>query len=114
VGPTVLIVDDQVGFLQVARELLEKDGFTVVGEATSATAALELARRLRPEIVLLDVRLPDGSGVDVARALRSGADGPHVVLTSTADYAREARACGVPFIAKVDLSGTRLRAAIAG
>ncbi|MBA3802890.1 MAG: response regulator [Acidimicrobiia bacterium] len=110
---TVLIVDDQSEFRLLARELLETDGFIVVGEAGDAQAALRAARDLRPDLVLLDVRLPDGSGVDVARTMRAWKAPPVVVLTSTADYTDEARHCGATgFIPKGLLSGPILRATL--
>jgi DNA-binding NarL/FixJ family response regulator len=113
VGRTVLIVDDQPEFRLLARDLLEADGFVVVGEAGDARAAVSAARDLRPEVVLLDVRLPDGSGVDVARTISTWAAPPSVVLTSTVDYAQAARHCGaVGFILKSRLSGAELRTAI--
>jgi len=113
VGRTVLIVDDQREFRRLARALLEAEGFAVVGEAGDARTGLDAARRLRPDIVLLDVRLPDGSGVDVARTLSAWATPPAVVLTSTADYARAARDCGAAgFIPKSRLSGAELRTAV--
>jgi CheY-like chemotaxis protein len=110
---TVLIVDDRSDFRLLARQLLETDGFTVVGEAADAQGALGAALELRPDVVLLDVRLPDGSGVDVARTMRTWAAPPMVVLTSTADYTVAARECGaVAFIPKGLLSGPVLRVAI--
>ncbi len=112
-GCTVLIVDDQLEFRMLARELLEADGFVVVGEAGDGHAALGAALDLRPDVVLLDVRLPDGSGVDVVRTMRGWAAPPMVVLTSTADYTHAARDCGATgFISKRLLSGPVLRAAI--
>ena len=78
-----------------------------------ARRALEAVRELRPDVVLLDVRLPDGNGVDVARTMRAWTAPPAVVLTSTADYAQAARDCGaVGFIPKSRLSGAEFRAAI--
>jgi DNA-binding NarL/FixJ family response regulator len=113
VGSTVLIVDDQPEFRLLARDLLEAEGFVVVGEAGDARAAVNAARDLRPDVVLLDVRLPDGSGVDVARTISAWAAPPSVVLTSTADYTQAARNCGaVGFILKSRLSGAELRTAI--
>ena len=113
VGGTVLIVDDQPAFRRLARALLELDGFVVVGEAGAAGEALEAARRLGPDVVLLDVRLPDGSGVDLARLMRSWPAPPAVVLVSTADYALAADECGAHgFIPKGELSGPVLRAII--
>jgi DNA-binding NarL/FixJ family response regulator len=110
---TVLIVDDRSDFRLLARQLLETDGFTVVGEAADAQGALGAALELHPDVVLLDVRLPDGSGVDVARTMRSWSAPPMVVLTSTADYTVAARECGaIAFIPKGLLSGSVLRVAI--
>lgn len=112
-GPSVLVVDDQAGFRALARALLEADGFDVVGEAVDAASALEAERRLRPEVLLLDVRLPDRSGLEVAAAVR-GALGPAVVLVSTADYRHEVSRCGArAFLFKAALSGAALREALA-
>ena len=110
---TVLIVDDQPEFRQRVRELLETDGFIVVGEAGDARGALMAGHELRPDVVLLDVRLPDGSGVDVARSMRSWDRAPLVVLTSTADYSRVVRDCGAHgFIPKGGFSGSAFRALV--
>ena len=68
-GPRVLIVDDHPSFRHFARRLLQAAGFRVVGEAGDGASALAEARRLRPELVLLDVLLPDMSGLAVAEAL---------------------------------------------
>jgi DNA-binding NarL/FixJ family response regulator len=65
----VLIVDDQPVFRRAAHELLEARGYAVVGEAGCAAAALQAAKQLEPDAVLLDVRLGDESGHEVARAL---------------------------------------------
>jgi DNA-binding NarL/FixJ family response regulator len=65
----VLVVDDQPVFRQVARELLERRGYLVVGEAGGATDAEEAAGRLLPDAVMLDVRLGDATGFDVSQAL---------------------------------------------
>ena len=105
---TVLIVDDHGSFRASARALLEAEGYEVVGEAETGAAAIEQARRLRPDFVLLDVQLPDMSGFDVAAQL-NGAD---VILTSSrdaSDYGElldEVPARG--FIAKDQLSGRTL------
>ena len=92
---TVLIVDDHPTFLKFARRLLEEAGFAVVGEARDAAAALAAARELQPGAVLLDVLLPDRSGLEVAQELAETADAPAVVLTSS----RSARDLGVALTA---------------
>lgn len=109
---TVLIVDDHPAFRRFARRLLEEAEFAVVGEAADGAGAIEAVRRLRPEIVLLDVLLPDRSGLDVARALEDEPSRPAVVLTSSRDphdlgpALREAPARG--FIPKDRLSAAGL------
>jgi DNA-binding NarL/FixJ family response regulator len=80
-GPRVLIVDDHPSFRRLATKVLEAGGFDVVGEAGDGEEALALARRLRPQVVLLDVLLPDMSGFDVAEALAD--DSSDVVLVSS-------------------------------
>ena len=71
----VLIVDDHASFRWLARLLLVVAGFDVIGEAADAGGARELVERLHPDAVLLDVMLPDGSGVEVARELKRWANG---------------------------------------
>ena len=82
----VLIVDDQREFRQLARVLLTRRGYRVVGEAGCGLTALEAAARHRPDAVLLDVRLGDECGFDVARALTESCPGAAVLLVSNADY----------------------------
>lgn len=65
-GTRILVVDDASCFRQAARELLERRGYGVVGEAACAASAREALTRLAPEGVLLDVNLPDGNGVELA------------------------------------------------
>jgi DNA-binding NarL/FixJ family response regulator len=113
---TILIVDDDAGFRLQVRELLLADGFEVVGEAHDGASALEAARALRPDLVLLDIGLPDIAGFEVARALSMDGSPPFVVLTSS----REASAYGprlvssrvVGFIPKDELSGLAIRALV--
>jgi DNA-binding NarL/FixJ family response regulator len=112
---TVLIVDDHAGFRQAARALLEADGFAVVGESATGGEALEAVVRLRPDLVLLDVGLPDLDGIEVAGRLTSVVGGgPAVVLTSSrdvSDYPPQLERCGARgFIAKAELSGSALAA----
>ncbi len=109
----VLIVDDHAGFRTQARNVLEADGFEVVGEAKDGESALAATCELEPEIVLLDIQLPDLDGFEVAKRLTSNGGGPAVVLISSrelADFASLVRSSGARgFIAKAELSGERLR-----
>jgi DNA-binding NarL/FixJ family response regulator len=113
---TILIVDDNAGFRVQARALLEADGFEVVGEAIDGTSGLAAALSLRPDLLLLDIGLPDVEGFDVARTLAITGPPPLVVLTSS----REASAYGprlansrvLGFIAKDELSGAAIRALV--
>ncbi len=81
---SVLVVDDNTPFRQAARQLLERRGYLVVGEAGCCASALELADRLRPDAVLLDVLLPDGTGFLVSSVLTIEDPG-RAVLLMTAD-----------------------------
>jgi DNA-binding NarL/FixJ family response regulator len=83
VSVTVLIVDDHPTFRRFARRLLEEAGFEVVGEAEDGAGALEAARDLKPQAVLLDVLLPDRSGLEIAAALARTLAATAVVLTSS-------------------------------
>lgn len=113
VARTVLIVDDHPGFRACARELLEAEGFTVVSEAATGASGIAAARELHPEVVLLDVRLPDIDGFEVARRLSGLHEHPEVVLTSSrdaADFASLIESSGARgFVAKDALSGAVLR-----
>jgi DNA-binding NarL/FixJ family response regulator len=112
VRPTVLIVDDHAAFRDAARSLLETDGFEVVGEAAGGHAALIAAGSLRPDVVLLDIQLPDLDGFAVADELASHRGAPDVVLISSRDAEtygdRLASAPARGFLAKRDLSGAAL------
>jgi CheY-like chemotaxis protein len=112
VPQTVLIVDDHAGFRGFARRLLEAGGYSVVGEAEDGVSAIAAVEELRPELVLLDVVLPDTDGFAVAERLAEDAEPPVVVLTSSreaADFGRRierSRARG--FVHKDDLSEAAL------
>ena len=113
---TVLIVDDHDGFRESARALLEAEGFAVVGDAADGAAAAMEVARLRPDVVLLDVQLPDVDGFVVAERLAAGPGPPRVVLISSRDAAAYGRrvdaapVCG--FLAKRELSGAALAALV--
>ena len=110
----VLIVDDHVSFRRLAGRVLSQAGFTVVGEAASAAAALTAAAALEPDVVLLDIVLPDRSGLAVAEQLRSCSRPPRVVLTSSrsrSDFGAGYRwPDGCEFVPKHQLTGPGLLA----
>jgi len=116
VRPTVLIVDDHEVFRASARALLQAGGFDVIGEAAGGIEAIEAVSALRPEVVVLDIQLPDLDGLAVARRLAEAPDPPAVVLISGREAAtygprlRQTSARG--FISKSELSGTALAALI--
>src|SRR5262245_16860406 len=114
---TVLIVDDHAAFREGARALLEADGFDVLGEASDGKSAIEQARRLRPQLVLLDVQLPDLDGFAVAERLAAEATAPTVVLISSRGrgaYRQRLEATPAQgFITKAEFSGECLSSLLA-
>ena len=111
----MLIVDDYPPFRESARGLLEGGDFDVVGEAEGGMEALRLAAELRPEVVLLDVHMPDLDGFEVARRMAELESPPVVVLTSSRDdYAPlVAGSAAHGFVRKDALSAETLSAALA-
>jgi DNA-binding NarL/FixJ family response regulator len=116
VRTTVLIVDDHDAFRDSAGALLEAEGFEVVGHVAGGIAVLAAVERLRPEVVLLDVQLPDLDGFAVAEQLAVTAEPPRVVLISSRDaVAYGPRVAAAPvcgFLAKRELSGAALAALV--
>ena len=109
---TFLVVDDHPTFRRTARTLLESEGFEVVGEAVDGASAIEAAASLQPDVVLLDVYLPDMEGFEVAKALGRNGNPAAVILTSSRDsrdFGPLVERIGARgFIAKADLSGPAL------
>jgi DNA-binding NarL/FixJ family response regulator len=109
---TVLIVDDHGPFRAWARVLLEQAGYAVVGDAADGVSAIESARRIGPELVLLDIRLPDIDGFEVARQLSVHPSAPAVVLISTreaCDFGEQIeRSLALGFLPKHELSADAL------
>jgi DNA-binding NarL/FixJ family response regulator len=116
VAITLLIVDDHPSFRASARELLEAEGFDVIGEAEDGASALAAIHDLHPDVVLLDVQLPDMNGFEVATRATSNGTRSQIVLVSSRDgsdfgpMVLESGACG--FIPKGELSGARLAALV--
>ena len=110
----VLIVDDHESFRSSARLLLEAEGYEVVGEAETGASGLSAAAELRPDVILLDVHLPDLDGFDVAARLATSSDAPRVVITSSRDAsdfgAAISRSGALGFVPKNELSGEALAA----
>jgi DNA-binding NarL/FixJ family response regulator len=115
---TLLIVDDHTSFRVAARKLLEHHGYQVLGEACDGTSALEAVRQLRPDVVLLDVQMPDVDGFEVAARLTAAGGAPAVVMVSSrdgedfGDLVKHSGALG--FIGKGDLSGPALDGVLNG
>jgi DNA-binding NarL/FixJ family response regulator len=111
---TLLMVDDHAGFRARARVLLEAEGFDVVGEASDGRSAIRAADRLRPDVAIVDIQLPDLDGFAVAHAIRSSGTARRIILISGRDREdfgdRMDTAEADGFIAKVDLSGARILA----
>ena len=112
----VLIVDDHAGFRRSAGRSLEATGWQVVGEAADGETGLEVSASCDPDVVLLDIGLPDVSGIEVARRLHRRSPELAVVLVSThdrAEYGELAEASGARgFLNKIDLTGEALEALV--
>ena len=116
----VLIVDDQAAFRRAAARVLARlPGFDLVGEADTGEASVEVARSLRPDLVLMDIHLPGIDGTEATRCILAEAaqtsKRPVVFLLSTydaADYASQTVACGASaYLPKADFGPTALEAA---
>ena len=107
----VVVADDAVLLREGIVKLLESEGFDVVGEAEDGEAALAAARELEPDVVLLDIQLPDIDGLEVAERLFA-MGGPAVVLTSTrdeSDFGSQLQESGARgFVPKGELSAERI------
>jgi DNA-binding NarL/FixJ family response regulator len=115
-----MIVDDNVGYIAAARDLLEREEINVVGVASTIRDALWCFEELRPDVMLVDINLGDDCGFDLARRLADARHGeqPAIILIST--YAEKdladmiATSPAVAFIPKSRLSGSAIRGVLAG
>lgn len=110
----VLVIDDNPDFRSAARQLLERHGFLVVAEAETGVSGIAKAEEHGPDLVLLDIQLPDMDGFEVAERL-ARLDGPvDAILTSSLDGtdfgALVARSSALGFIPKADLSASAIEA----
>ncbi len=115
---SVLLVDGHVRFRSRARRILRASGYRVVGEAVDGRGAIAATASLHPELVLLDVQLPDLDGLEVASRLAAEPGGPAVVLVSNHDldeYGPRVDRCGARgLIPKARLSPELLDAVLRG
>ncbi len=114
---SVLLVDDQDTFRDIVRNQLSNDQtFTIIGEANDGTSAIEQSDKLSPSVIVMDIQMPDMSGIEAARHILDMNPGVRIVLTSMgndAEYeplAREIGACG--FLPKRELSASSVHALI--
>jgi DNA-binding NarL/FixJ family response regulator len=112
---TVLAVDDQAVFRKIAKEVIDATpGFEAVGEVSSGDEALELVASEAPELVLIDVRMPEMDGVETAQRIRRSDRAPVIVLVSAEDdedLAERLESAGAAaFVRKQELCPDRLRA----
>jgi DNA-binding NarL/FixJ family response regulator len=108
VARRVLIIDDNVAFRATARRLLERDRFVIIAEAGNGVGGVKEAKRHKPELVLLDVQLPDSDGFEVAERLARLDQPPGVILISSLDDSDfgplVATSSALGFIPKAELS----------
>jgi DNA-binding NarL/FixJ family response regulator len=109
---TVLLIDDDPGFRMLARRALAGTQMVVVGEADTAAGGARAARELKPDVMLVDVGLPDGDGIALAQELSTLPWSPRIVLTSVDPDAASAEVVqssgAVGFVPKHDLPGRGL------
>lgn len=114
--PSLVIIDDHAGFVRAARTMLAAEGFDVIGDAPDGRSGVALVEQARPDVVLLDVQLPDIDGFEVACRLHQLDPAPLVVLTSSRDAADYGTRVGTSpargFVGKADLTGDRIAALV--
>lgn len=115
---SVIIVDDHEGFRLSARRLLQTEGYDVIGEADDGASAIRLARELAPEVMVVDVHLPDIDGFTLAAELAAVEPAPRIVLVSSHDSSDFGplvqRSPAVGFVSKGELSGGALERLLEG
>jgi DNA-binding NarL/FixJ family response regulator len=113
----VLIIDDNIDFRAALRQLLERNGFAVVAEAGDAATGVREATTQRPDLVIVDVQLPDGDGFQVAELLSGLELALGVILTSSLDGgdfgALVTTTSALGFIPKAEFSASAIEALLA-
>jgi DNA-binding NarL/FixJ family response regulator len=114
-APRVLIADDQALVRAGFRMILSADGIDVVGEAADGRQAVDAARAHRPDVVLLDIRMPELDGLEAARRILAEPDAPRVIMLTTFDldeYVYDALAAGASGFLLKDVTPEHLAAAV--
>ncbi|MBF0410629.1 MAG: response regulator [Candidatus Riflebacteria bacterium] len=81
-GKTVLIVDDAAFMRMMIRDILSKNGYEVLGEAQTGKEAVELYKKLKPDLVTMDITMPEMNGIDAVKAIKSLDPGARIVMCS--------------------------------
>jgi DNA-binding NarL/FixJ family response regulator len=115
----LVIVDDSPAFVEAAQAVLESEGMTVVGVASSSDEAIERIRELRPDVAIVDIDLGEESGFDVVRRVVADIDpAPSLIIISSHDGEDFADLVGASpalgFVPKSSLSGEAIRAVLEG
>jgi DNA-binding NarL/FixJ family response regulator len=110
-----LIVDDNEQFLRAARDLLEREGVSVVGVASTSAGALRCCREVQPDVALIDIDLGEENGIDLARRLASAGVARMILISAySIDDVADVIAAGpiLPFLPKSALSAASIRRTI--
>lgn len=90
----ILIADDSDVMRDRLRELIsEVPGMEIVGEAANGTEALAASKRLEPDVVILDIRMPGGNGIDTLRAIKGRRPAPVVIMLTAFPYPQHRQRC---------------------
>jgi len=114
-APRVVIVDDQALVRTGFRMILTADGISVVGEAADGAAAVAEVRRVRPDVVLMDIRMPTMDGLEATRKILSSDDAARVIILTTFDldqYVYAALSAGASGFLLKDVTPEQLVAAV--